>query len=100
MPVLYISLAATETEKELEMLILKRPGAQGGFVAARLARSVRRAVSTRPPYADGLQHADRSRAMSVPPGAPVEDICYETEWPAPNGDLYNARFAHSTTAST
>jgi outer membrane protein assembly factor BamB len=39
-------------------------------------------------------------AASVPPGAPVEDICYATEWPAPNGDLYNTRVAHSTIAST
>ncbi len=39
-------------------------------------------------------------AASVPPGAPAEDICYATEWPAPNGDLYNTRVAHSTIAST
>jgi outer membrane protein assembly factor BamB len=41
-----------------------------------------------------------SVATSVPPGAPVEDVRYAKEWPAPNGDLYNTRVAHSTIAST
>jgi outer membrane protein assembly factor BamB len=41
-----------------------------------------------------------SVAPSVPPGAPVEDIRYAHEWPAPNGDLYNTRVAHATIAST
>jgi outer membrane protein assembly factor BamB len=35
-------------------------------------------------------------ATSVPPGAPMEDIAYANEWPAPNGDLYNTRVAHTT----
>jgi len=30
----------------------------------------------------------------------VEDICYATEWPSPNENLYNTRVAHSTIAST
>lgn len=38
-------------------------------------------------------------AASVPPGAPAEDICYATEWPSPNGNLYNTRVAHSTISS-
>ncbi|HKO24722.1 MAG TPA: PQQ-binding-like beta-propeller repeat protein, partial [Chloroflexota bacterium] len=41
-----------------------------------------------------------SGATSVPPGAPVEDVRYAHEWPAPNGDLYNTRVAHSTLSST
>jgi outer membrane protein assembly factor BamB len=41
-----------------------------------------------------------SVAMAVPPGAPAEDIRYANEWPAPNGDLYNTRVAHSTISST
>ncbi|MBV9280532.1 MAG: PQQ-binding-like beta-propeller repeat protein, partial [Chloroflexi bacterium] len=40
-----------------------------------------------------------SVATSVPPGAPPEDVRYATEWPAPNGDLYNRRVAHSTISS-
>ena len=35
----------------------------------------------------------------APPGAPMEDSCYATEWPAPNGNLYNTRVAHSTIAA-
>jgi outer membrane protein assembly factor BamB len=30
----------------------------------------------------------------------VEDVCYATEWPSPNGNLYNTRVAHSTISST
>jgi outer membrane protein assembly factor BamB len=41
-----------------------------------------------------------SVAPSVPPGAPVEDVRYAHEWPAPNGDLYNTRVTHSTLSST
>ncbi|MGH2345753.1 MAG: hypothetical protein ACRDG4_11040, partial [Chloroflexota bacterium] len=40
-----------------------------------------------------------SAAISVPPGAPAEDIRYADEWPAPNGNLYNTRVAHSTISS-
>jgi glucose dehydrogenase len=40
-----------------------------------------------------------SVATSAPPGAPAEDIRYADEWPAPNGDLYNTRVAHSTISS-
>jgi outer membrane protein assembly factor BamB len=39
-------------------------------------------------------------ALSVPPGAPVEDVRDADEWPAPNGDLYNTRAAHTTIAAT
>ena len=41
-----------------------------------------------------------SLATSAPPGAPAEDVRYANEWPAPNGDLYNTRVAHSTISST
>ena len=44
--------------------------------------------------------AAAANAPSVPPGAPVEDICDMTEWPSPNENLYNTRVAHSTIAST
>lgn len=37
-----------------------------------------------------------SLAGSVPPGAPPEDIDYHSEWPSPNGGLYNTRDATST----
>jgi glucose dehydrogenase len=37
-----------------------------------------------------------SVAPSVPPGAPTEDVRDADEWPAPNGDLYNTRVAHTT----
>ncbi len=43
--------------------------------------------------------AAASVAASVPPGAPAEDVRYAREWPAPNGDLYNRRDAHSTISS-
>jgi outer membrane protein assembly factor BamB len=39
-------------------------------------------------------------APSVPPGAPAEDVRFVDEWPAPNGDLYNTRVAHSTISSS
>ncbi len=39
-------------------------------------------------------------ATSVPPGTPVENVSYATEWPSPNQNLYNTRVAHSTIAST
>jgi outer membrane protein assembly factor BamB len=35
----------------------------------------------------------------VPPGAPAEDVRDANEWPAPNGDLYNTRVAHTTISS-
>lgn len=40
-----------------------------------------------------------SGAPSVPPGAPMEDVRYAHEWPAPNGNLYNTRVAHTTISS-
>jgi outer membrane protein assembly factor BamB len=33
------------------------------------------------------------------PRTPIEDIKYANEWPSPNGDLYNARVAHTTISS-
>src|SRR5256885_1185383 len=38
-------------------------------------------------------------APSIPPGAPSEDVQFASEWPSPNGDLYNTRVAHSTISS-
>ena len=35
-------------------------------------------------------------AASAPPGAPMEAVQFANEWPAPNGDLYNTRVAHTT----
>src|SRR5260370_686819 len=52
------------------------------------ALSTRRACSSAP----------LSTAPSVP-RAPMEDITYANEWPAPNGDLYNTRVAHTTISS-
>jgi outer membrane protein assembly factor BamB len=40
-----------------------------------------------------------SLASSLPPGAPPEDLQFASEWPSPNGDLYNTRVAHSTISS-
>ena len=40
-----------------------------------------------------------SVAPSIPPGAPPEDVQFASEWPSPNGDLYNTRVAHSTISS-
>jgi outer membrane protein assembly factor BamB len=105
MPVLYLCPAASETEKELEMPILKRPGTRGGFVAA-LALVVLLVACGGAPSVQGTptpmtcNTPTATGATSVPPGAPAEDVCYATEWPAPNGDLYNTRVAHSTIAST
>ena len=44
--------------------------------------------------------APASGVSPVPPGAPVEDVRFANEWPAPNGDLYNTRVAHSAISST
>jgi hypothetical protein len=38
-------------------------------------------------------------APPLPPGAPPEDARFASEWPSPNGDLYNTRVAHSTISS-
>jgi glucose dehydrogenase len=104
-PALYVSPAAPETEKEVEMLIPKRPGTRGGFVAALALVALLAACGGAPsvqgtPTPMACNTPTAAGAMSVPPGAPVEDICYAAEWPAPNGDLYNTRVAHSTIAST
>ena len=40
-----------------------------------------------------------SAVPAAPPGAPAEDVRYANEWPAPNGDLYNTRVAHSAISS-
>src|SRR6202011_2629536 len=42
--------------------------------------------------------APQAKAPPVP-RAPMEDIKYANEWPAPNGDLYNTRVGHTTISS-
>ncbi len=93
------------------MHILKRPGAWRGFVAALLLAALLAACGGSPtvqstPTPQGTptplpcNTSTAASAQSVPPGAPVEDICYATEWPSPNENLYNTRVAHSSIAST
>src|SRR5256886_11862376 len=103
--VLFIFPALTETEKELKMHILKRPGTWRGFVAALVLAALLAACGGSPsvqgtPTPLPCNTSAAASAISVPPGAPVEDICYATEWPSPNENLYNTRVAHSTIAST
>src|ERR1700736_5322652 len=87
------------------MHILKRPGTRGGFVAA-LALAALLAACGGAPSVQGTptplpcNPSAAASATSVPPGAPVEDVSYATEWPSPNQNLYNTRVAHSTIAST
>ena len=105
MPVLYVSPADPETEKELEMPILKQPSTRGGFVAALALVALLAACGGAPsvqgtPTPMACNTPTAASATSVPPGAPVEDSCYAAEWLAPNGNLYNTRVAHSTIAST
>ncbi|HEY6542950.1 MAG TPA: PQQ-binding-like beta-propeller repeat protein [Ktedonobacteraceae bacterium] len=115
--VLYLSPAVTETEKELKMQILKRPGTWRRIVAALVLAALLAACGGSPsaqgtptPQATLIPQGTptplpcntsaAASATSVPPGAPVEDICDATEWPSPNENLYNTRVAHSTIAST
>jgi outer membrane protein assembly factor BamB len=87
------------------MHMLERRGTRGGFVAA-LALAALVAACGGAPSAKGTPSpmacntSAATGATPVPPGAPVEDVCYAMEWPSPNGDLYNTRVAHSTIAST
>src|SRR6266446_5515203 len=103
--VLDISPAITETEKVLKMPILKRPGTWRGFVAALVLAALLAACGGSPsvqgtPTPLPCNTSAAASATSVPPGAPVEDVSYATEWPSPNQNLYNTRVAHSTIAST
>ena len=89
--------------------ILNRHGTRGGVVAALTALALASLLAA----CGGAPSAQRAptpalppcntttapAALSVPSGAPAEDICYATEWPAPNGNLYNTRAAHSTISS-
>src|SRR5579863_7920844 len=95
----------TETEKELKMHNLKQPGTWRGLVAALVLAALLAACGGAPsvqgtPTPPPCNTSAAASAALVPPGAPVEDICYATEWPSPNGNLYNTRVAHSTIAST
>jgi outer membrane protein assembly factor BamB len=87
------------------MHILKRPGTWRGFVAALVLAALSASCGGSPsvqgtPTPLPCNTSAAASATSVPPGAPVEDICYATEWPSPNENLYNTRVAHSTIAST
>ena len=93
------------------MHILKRPGTWRGCVAVLVLAALLAACGGSPsaqgtPTPQGsptplpCNTSAAASAPSVPPGAPVEDICYATEWPSPNENLYNTRVAHSTIAST
>jgi outer membrane protein assembly factor BamB len=86
------------------MHFLKRHGTPSSFVAALALAAVLAACggtssvnSTPTPLPCNTSAAPAT--TTVPLGAPVEDICYATERPSPNGDLYNTRVAHSTIAS-
>jgi glucose dehydrogenase len=88
------------------MHILKQHGTRASGVAALALASMLVAACGGTPSAKATPSptppcnvSAAPAATSVPPGAPVEDICYATEWPSPNGDLYNTRVAHSTIAS-
>src|SRR2546421_2936653 len=83
--------------KECHMHTMKRHGTRGGIMAA-LALAVLLSVSSAPSAMERTASA-ASAAPSVPPGAPAEDVRYTDEWPAPNGDLYNTRVAHTTISS-
>src|SRR3989440_5224325 len=84
------------------MHILKRLGTRGGFVVALVLAALLAACGGAPsPSVQGTCNPSAAAsAPSVPPGAPVEDVSYATEWPSPNQNLYNTRVAHSTIAST
>src|SRR5260370_9770294 len=103
--VLYISSAITETEKELKMPILKRSRTGRGCAAALVLGDLSASGGGAPvvqgtPTPLPCNSSAAASAPSVPPGAPVEDVSYATEWPSPNQNLYNTRVAHSTIAST
>ena len=89
--------------------ILNRHGRRGGVMAALIVLALASTLAA----CGGASSAQRiptptlpqcntttaPAARSVPPGAPAEDICYATEWPSPNGNLYNTRVAHSAISS-
>ena len=87
------------------MHVLKRPGISRDCVAALVLAALSASCGGSPsvqgtPTPLPCNTSAAASAPSVPPGAPVEDICYATEWPSPNQNLYNTRVAHSTIAST
>jgi outer membrane protein assembly factor BamB len=78
----------------------KRYGARAGILAALALVVLLPACGAPSTTTVTCAASTASGATSAPPGAPAEDVCYATEWPAPNGDLYNTRVAHSTISST
>jgi len=87
------------------MPILKRPGTWRGFVAVLVLAALLAACGGSPsaqgtPTPMACNTSTATGATSVPPGTPVEDVSYATEWPSPNQNLSNTRVAHSTIAST
>lgn len=87
------------------MQILKRHSTRRGLVVALAIAALLAACGGTPsasatPSPVACTTSSATGASPVPPGAPMEDVCYATEWPSPNGDLYNTRVAHSTITST
>src|SRR5579872_6336990 len=87
------------------MHILKRSGTRRGFVTALVLAALLSACGGAPsvqstPTPLPCNPSAAAGATSVPPGTPIEDVSYATEWPSPNENLYNTRVAHSTIAST
>src|SRR5260370_1530349 len=103
--VIVVKNDAYSSLKELKMHILKRPGTWRGFVATLVLAALLAACGGSPsvqgtPTPQPCNPSAAAGATSVPPGAPVEDVSYPTQWPPPNRNLYNTRVAHSTIAST
>ena len=89
------------------LCVLNRHGTRGGVVAALTALALASVLAAcggapsaqRTPTLPPCNITTAPAAQTVPPGAPAEDVCYATEWPSPNGNLYNTRVAHSTISS-
>jgi hypothetical protein len=79
--------------KEVDMHPSNRGGARGSLRAA-LALAAILAVRSTPAAPARTASAARA-APPLPPGAPPEDVRDAAEWPAPNGNLYNTRVAHT-----
>jgi glucose dehydrogenase len=86
------------------MPILKRPGIWRGCMVALVLAALLAACGAAPangtPTSMACNTSTATGTPSVPPGPPVGNVSYATEWPSPNQNLYNTRVAHSTIAST
>ena len=83
-----LALSCTWTRATLDT---SAPAPAGADVQAPATAAAATGVSQQAPAA-----APASIAEPAPPGAPAEDVQFANEWPAPNGNLYNTRVAHST----